>query len=63
MVARRRPRSRNATVGESDLKRVVHKLAVKFSAYPDFKVALATPYSQWTEKRMPRCEDIGGVYL
>ena len=51
MFARRRPRSRNATVGYSDLKCVVHKLAVKFSDFPNFKVALETQYKQWQPKK------------
>ena len=60
MFACRRPRSRNATVGYSDLKCVVHKLAVKFSDFPNFKVALETQYKQWQPKKMPSAEDSGG---
>ena len=60
MFACRRPRSRNATVGYSDLKCVVHKLAVKFSDFPNFKVALETQYKQWQPRKMPSAEDSGG---
>ena len=60
MYANRRPRARNATVGYSDLKAAVHKLAVKFQAFPDFRAALDTQYRSWGPRRMPTAEDIGG---
>ena len=39
---------------------IVHKLAEKFSAFPDFKAALDTQYRKWRPKQMPSPEDIGG---
>ena len=44
----------------ADLKGVVRKLAEKFSPFADFTEALGKQFSQWTEKRMPQCEDIEG---
>ena len=58
--AARRPRSRNAMLDVADLKGVVRKLAEKFSPFADFTEALGKQFSQWTEKRMPQCEDIEG---
>ena len=56
----KRQRSRNAIVGLHELRGIVHKLAEKFSAFPDFKVALDTQYKKWRPKQMPSAEDIGG---